>query len=220
MHVTENRVSLFLVGDIHSRISDYQKLLVSLPPGSRSIALGDLYLGRPGVDLPVLPPEHKFLRGNHDSPARATANRSYLGNFGYIEEHNIFFLSGAITASWRVLGNSKYWYPDEELSDVELDEAAELYAKVKPRILIAHEFPQEAVPDILQGLIGNYFAAKADCIDSRTCRALQKMVEIWRPERYYGGHYHVSRTFDLDGTRYQCLRELECCEVPTPSFIP
>jgi hypothetical protein len=61
-------MSLFLIGDIHGRINEYLKLLASLPPGSCSIVLGDLYLGRPGVQLPELPPEHKFLRGNHDDP--------------------------------------------------------------------------------------------------------------------------------------------------------
>jgi len=215
-----DRASLFLVGDVHGHISEYLALLASLPPSSCSIALGDLYLGRPGVNLPVLPPEHKFLRGNHDSPSSAAANPSYIGNFGYVEEQDTFFLSGARTASWRVLGNSKYCYPDEEVSEAELGEAVELYAKVTPRTLIAHEFPQEAIPEILQGLIGNYFAAKADCIESRTCRALQKMVEAWRPERFYGGHYHISRIFDLNGTRYRCLRELEICEVPRLSPIP
>jgi hypothetical protein len=211
------RASLFLVGDVHGHIPEYLALLASLPPSSCSIALGDLYLGRSGIKLPVLSPEHKFLRGNHDSPSSAAANPSYLGNFGYVEEHDIFFLSGAITASWRVLGNSKYWYRDEELSEAELGEAVELYAKVTPRTLIAHEFPQEAVPEILRGLIGNYFAAKTDCIKSR-CRALQKMIEVWRPESFYGGHYHISRTFDLNGTRYRCLRELEICKVPRLSF--
>jgi len=51
-------MSLFLIGDVHGRIDEYLKLLASLPPGSRSIALGDLYLGRPGVVLPELPLEH------------------------------------------------------------------------------------------------------------------------------------------------------------------
>lgn len=53
---------MFLIGDIRGRIDGYVRLLATLPPGARSIALGDLYLGRPGVHLPELPPEHKFIR--------------------------------------------------------------------------------------------------------------------------------------------------------------
>jgi hypothetical protein len=101
-------MSLFLIGDIHGRIDEYLKLLASLPPGSRSIALGDLYLGRPGVVRPELQPEHKFLRGNHDDPARCRAHPNYLGDYGYVPDDDLFFVSGAQAASWRVLGNSKY----------------------------------------------------------------------------------------------------------------
>jgi hypothetical protein len=205
--------ALYCIGDVHGRIPEYQKLLATLPPGSRSIALGDLYLGRRAVSLPDLLEEHKFIRGNHDDPDLCRKNPNYLGDFGYLADHDLFFLSGAQTASWRVLGNSKYWYRNEELSDADLEAAITLYAKTKPRALIAHEFPQEAIPELLRGLGGNYFEAKGNCINSRTPIALQRMVEIHRPERFFGGHYHISRTSDLKGTRYKCLRELEICEV-------
>jgi len=67
-----------------------------------------LYIGRPGVVLPELPPEHKFIRGNHDDPKFCREHPNYLGNFGYLPDDELFFVSGAQTASWRVLGNSKY----------------------------------------------------------------------------------------------------------------
>jgi len=76
-----------------------------------------LYIGRPGVVLPELPPEHKFIRGNHDDPKFCREHPNYLGNFGDLPDDELFFVSGAQTASWRVLGNSKYWYKDEELSN-------------------------------------------------------------------------------------------------------
>jgi hypothetical protein len=68
-------------------------------------------------------------------------------------------------------------------------------------------------------LVGNYFAAKADCINSRTCVALQRMLDIHRPEKFYGGHYHVSREFGLNGTSLRCLAELKMCEVPAEARI-
>jgi hypothetical protein len=52
---------------------------------------------------------------------------SYLGEYGYLPDDELFFLSGALTASWRVLGNSKYWYRDEELPPEELQAAFTLY---------------------------------------------------------------------------------------------
>jgi hypothetical protein len=205
---------LQLIGDIHGRIDDYRQLLASLPPGSRSIALGDLYLGRPNVYLPILAANHKFIRGNHDDPALARSHPNFLGDFGFLEPEEIFYLGGALTASWRVLGNSKYWFKDEELSQPELEAAIELYAERKPQILIAHEFPQEAVPELLRGLSGNYFEAKGNCADSRTSIALQRMIEIHRPKKFFGGHYHVRKQVALGGTTFRCLGELESCEIP------
>ena len=205
---------LFLIGDIHGKIDRYQALLASLPDDARSIQLGDVFLGRPDVHVPSMDRRHTFIQGNHDDPALCAAHENFLGRFGSLADDDLFFVSGAQTASWRVLGNSKYWYPEEQLSEAEFDEAIELYAKVRPRILIAHEFPQEAVPELLRGLSGNYFAAKADDIASRTCIALQRMLDIHRPERYYGGHYHIRKEFNMSGTNFRCLAELEMCEVP------
>jgi len=204
---------LFLIGDIHGKIDRYQTLLASLHADARSIQLGDVFLGRPDVHLPSMDRRHTFLQGNHDNPAVCAAHENFLGGFGYLAD-DLFFVSGAQTASWRVLGNSKYWYSDEQLSDADLEAAIDLYAKIRPRILVAHEFPQEAIPELLRGLSGNYFAAKADDIASRTCVALQRMIDIHRPERYYGGHYHVRKEFNLSGTTFRCLAELEMCEVP------
>jgi hypothetical protein len=200
---------VYLIGDIHGKIDRYQALLESLPAGPRSIQLGDVFLGRPDVCLPSMDRRHTFLQGDHDNPTLCATHENFLGRFGYLPDDNLIFVSGAQTASWRVLGSSKFWCSDEQLSEAEFQEAIELYAKVRPRILIAHEFPQEAVPDLLRGLVGNYFAAKADCITSRTCVVLQRMLDTHRPERFYGGHYHISRELVLNGTTFRCLGELE-----------
>jgi hypothetical protein len=47
-------------------MDEYLKLLASLPQGSGSIALGDLYLGRPDVSLPEMESQHRFITGVHD----------------------------------------------------------------------------------------------------------------------------------------------------------
>jgi hypothetical protein len=161
------------------------------------------------VSLPTLPPEHKFIRGNHDDPALCRKHPNYLGEFGYLPDDELFFVSGAQTASWRVLGNSKFWYRDEELAAKELQKAFELYQKTKPSVVISHDAPVEAAREVLKGLTGNYFAAKAETLSSRTCTALQKMFDAHKPERWYFGHYHLSRQFDLDQTWFQCLKEGE-----------
>jgi hypothetical protein len=206
-------MSLFLIGDPHGRIDEYLRLLASLPPGSRSIALGDLYLGRPGVALPELPPEHKFLGGNHDDPALCRAHRNYLGDFGYLPDDELFFLSGAQTASWRVLGNSKYWYADEEMSGSALNDAIALYKETRPKIVISHTAPSEAASEVLKDLNGSYFLNKRGDVESRTSRALQEMFEVHQPLAWYLGHFHINREFLIGETKFRCLAEMAGFEV-------
>jgi hypothetical protein len=206
--------NLHLVGDVHGRIDEYLKLLASLPPGSRSIALGDLYIGRPNINLPILPANHKFIRGNHDDPRLCHTHPNHLGTFGYNPKDDFFFLEGAFTVSAAVLQHSRYFYKDEELSPEELDAAVALYRETEPSIVISHDAPIEAAREVLKGLTGNYFTAKANTVKSRTCSALRRMFEIHKPQRWYFGHYHVHKQFDLSGTAFRCLGELEACEVP------
>jgi predicted phosphodiesterase len=201
-------MSLFLIGDPHGRIDEYLKLLASLPLGSRSIALGDLYLGRPSVVLPELPPEHKFLRGNHDDPKLCREHPNYLGDYGYLPDDDLFFVSGAQTASWRVLGHSKYWYRDEELSESNLDKAIAIYKATRPKLVISHTAPSEAAKEILKDLNGSYFLNKHGDLESRTSKALQEMFEAHQPSVWCFGHFHVNREFLIGETKFRCLAEM------------
>ncbi len=207
-------MSLLLIGDVHGRIPEYLRQLVTLPPGVRSIALGDMYLGRPGVHLPELPPEHKFLRANHDDPAPCRMHPNYLGDYGYLPDDDLFFVSGAQTASWRVLGNSKYWYKEEELSDSALNEAIGLYKETRPKLVISHTAPSEGAKEILKDLNGSYFLSKQIDLESRTSKALQEMFEAHRPSMWYFGHFHINREFVIGETRFRCLAELAICDLP------
>jgi hypothetical protein len=206
-------MSLFLIGDIHGRIDEYLKILDRLPPGSRSIALGDLYIGRPGVVLPELPPEDKFLRGNHDDPALCRMHPNYLGDYGYLPDDDLFFTSGAQTASWRVLGNSKYWYKDEELSDSDLNEAISLYKKTRPKLVMSHTAPSEGAKEILKDLNGSYFLNKHGDVESRMSLALQEMFEAHQPSAWYFGHFHINREFLIGETKFRCLAEMAEFEI-------
>ena len=206
-------MSLFLIGDPHGRIQEYQKLLASLPPRSRSVALGDMYLGRPGVHLPELPPEQKFLRGNHDDPKLCREHPNYLGDYGYLPDGDLFFVSGAQTASWRVLGNSKYWYADEELSNSDLNEAIGLYKETRPKLVISHTAPSEGAKEILKDLNGSYSLNKHGDVESRTSRTLQEMFEAHQPSVWYFGHFHLNREFLIGETKFRCLAEMAISQV-------
>jgi hypothetical protein len=184
-----------------------------MPKASSSFALGDLYLGRPGVALPTMDLRHLFIRGNHDSPSITASHPNFAGKFGYLADHGgTFFLSGAFTISGPVLQNSKYWYADEELSPQELNAAFDLYRETKPRILLSHEGPSDVVAEMLAEPLGNYAEAKRACIHSRAAVALQRMIQAHAPERHFFGHYHRRWTTERGVTTFRCLKEMEICE--------
>jgi hypothetical protein len=205
-------MSLFLIGDIHGHIPEYLKLLASLPHGSRSIQLGDTYLGYPNVDIPVMA-DHKFIRGNHCNPKLCKEHPNYLGDYGYLPDNDLFFVSGAQTASWRVLGNSKYWYADEEMSDSALNNAIAIYKDTRPKIVISHTAPSEAAKEILKDLNGSYFLNKHGDVECRTSKALQEMFEAHQPYAWYFGHFHINREFLIGETKFRCLAEMAGFEV-------
>ena len=119
---------MLLIGDVHGDIVKYQRLIKR---GRSSIQVGDLGLGFPGRDsvrmtnmfrLMDSRPEnhlyHKVMRGNHDNPDTFKGHEwtdghgkthkipplnSYLGDFGYLPDLDLFFVGGAfsIDQAWR-----------------------------------------------------------------------------------------------------------------------
>ena len=202
-----------IVGDVHGRTKTYQKWLYhNLDPESRSIQIGDMGLGFAGVGLPApgqppLSENHKFFRGNHDSPEKCRAHKNYLGDYGYLEQDSLFWVAGAwsIDRAYRIEGVS--WWPDEELSYAELEKAIDLYVEKKPRFVLSHEAPAKAANVLLANLMGPYFLAEGECANSRTAQALEAMLILHQPEKWVFGHYHVDKKFHVPGfdTEFICV---------------
>jgi hypothetical protein len=210
-------VSLFLIGDVHGKTEEYLAALAAMPKNATSFALGDLYLGRPGISLPTMDPRHRFIRGNHDSPALAEAHPNFAGKFGFIpEDGGVFYLSGALTVSAPVLQNSKYWYADEELSPQELDAAIDLYRESKPRILLSHEGPSEIVAEMLAGLDGNYVEAKRQCAKSRTAQGCPSRVAQRLSDLDSQADAHSTSTVNVVQSRVLARLDFTC----TISVLP
>jgi Icc-related predicted phosphoesterase len=125
----------------------------------------------------------------------------------------VFFINGAQTASWRVLGHSRYWYRDEELSESDLDKAIAIYKETRPKFVISHTAPSQAAREILKDLNGSYFLNKHGDMESRTSRALQEMFEAHQPPAWHFGHFHLNREFLFGGTTFRCLAEMATLEV-------
>ena len=136
--------------------------------------------------VPVLPERYRRDHGTKCSDSinqrRVALLRAdfclkhFLLRYAYLPDDELFFVSGAQTASWRVLGNSKYWFKDEELSNSDLNEAIGLYKDTRPKIVISQTAPAEGAKEILRDLNGSYFLNKHSDAESRTSRALQENV--------------------------------------------
>jgi hypothetical protein len=223
IHLQEQSVKITIIGDIHGKTGQYVHLLRKLEgqtPHATSIQLGDMGLGFSGVGLP--PPgttmptgNHTWFRGNHDDPQKCRRHPNYRGDWGYDKATDIFHVAGAfsIDRDHRIEGVS--WWPDEELSYSQLEKVIDEYIAAKPRIMLSHDCPEVVNKVLLYDLMGPYFLAKQACGVSRTCGALEAMLDAHQPEEWIFGHYHVDKEVHAPGykTKFRCVAELSTYEV-------
>lgn len=202
---------MLLIGDIHGKWTEYAKILEVYKP-ERSVQLGDFGWGfKPEpIDASVkqlhyamdnFGNDNKYIRGNHDNPERCKAHKYCIDDATFEEDTGIFYLGGAwsIDYAWRTEGMD--WWADEELSYDELYAAIDLYEKVKPRVVLTHECPEDII-----GYMAPWYKQE---FRSRTRDALGSMWSIHKPELWVFGHWHTSVTANFDGCQFTCLNELE-----------
>jgi hypothetical protein len=207
---------LVFVGDAHGKIDALLRLIGSYPCTAHIFQLGDLGLGFGTTHLPEQGPHFRWIRGNHDDPARCRAHPNYLGDFGYLPDLKLFYLGGGFSVDheWRKSsmrsGGAPVWWPDEQLGPEELRQAEALFADSQPKIVISHECPSSLATILLQES-GGGFAGSED--PSRTARSLQRMFEMHRPRYWIFGHYHIDKIMSLNDTTFRCCAELSCYEL-------
>ena len=205
------------IGDVHGAVDWY--LECGIQGAEASIQLGDFGLGFTGrtfstddkgneiwrsdgiVDTPLsaIPtmPTHKFICGNHDDAHFAALHPNCLGDYGYLEKMDIFFIRGAfsIDRKWRTPHID--WWPWEELDSVALHDMTKLFLECKPRIVVSHTCPISA--HIIM------FSAIREKMGSKTQQAMEAAFVGWKPEKWYFGHYHETKTRKIDNTTFTCV---------------
>lgn len=216
---------MILVGDVHGMLDRFRQMMKRLKtdfPDETVVQVGDLGLGFPKSQSSDFPDQMKFIRGNHDAPAVCRAHRNYLGDYGAIEidGHRIFYVSGAwsIDRAYRTEGVS--WWPEEELTIAELNQAFEQYLEYKPDVMITHDGPSHATTWILNrfSLAGTTPYREQSPHPTRTGQALSAMFEAYQPKLWVFGHWHTTWIKKIKGTVFVCLNELEFQRVDDINF--
>lgn len=202
---------MLFIGDVHGKFEQYLTKLGTEP----SLQIGDMGLGF-GDRAPTMAPQHKFLRGNHDDPGDCILHPNYAGEFGYWDDNpgkeGLFFCGGAfsIDKEWRIeyqrRNGQAIWWPDEELSEGQLEQAIQLYEKTKPEIVATHDCPESIGTVLLTKVAIGWRPEKR--VRTRTGVALQRMLERHMPKVWIFGHYHIDADFTVGATRFVCLNEL------------
>lgn len=192
---------LRFVGDVHGRFNDYYNRIVGC---NQTIQVGDMALGFPMY--PKFPDKvlnlegnHKFIRGNHDNPEVCNNNPLYLGDYGYIEEFELFYVSGAdsLDKEFRTIGID--WWENEQLAyTVFENEVFPLYQKVKPKIVVTHDCPLVATQAIYNFIYKH----------NLTVLALDEMMFMHKPEKWIFGHHHKWLNFTTCDVEFIGLKEL------------
>lgn len=198
------KTHLRIIGDVHGHTERYLRLLRK---SQYSIQVGDLafdYTFLSGTD----PTQHKFVGGNHDNYNKIQACPNYLGDYGTRSVPgfgDIFFVRGAFSIDWHLRIEGVSWWKDEELTLVEGYAALAAYKECKPNVVITHDCPLSVLPEIT---MSNWIKK------SRTQQLLQAMLEVHKPKLWVFGHYHRSWKAQIGPTKFVCLNELECLDLP------
>jgi hypothetical protein len=212
-----------IIGDIHGKFYDYEVHCLKMGfrhntdhVPERSIQVGDFGIGfysdywhSEVGHWQNDNPTHRFIRGNHDDPAKCKTMPGYIED-GTIED-DVMYIGGAwsIDHAWRTPGVD--WWADEELSYEELDKLISKFGQVKPRVVISHDCPTSVAYEMF--LSKGLGLAGAPQIKTRTGEALQAMFELHQPELHIFGHWHNTREMTISGTKFVCLGELDFIDV-------
>jgi hypothetical protein len=201
-----------IIGDIHGEWELYHQTAtdaINFGGCERTIQVGDFGVGFAGpywhdrADEFHWDGTHRFIRGNHDDPARCQKMTGWIKD-GFIE-NDVMFVGGAWSIDHALRTEGVSWWADEELSMEELYRMIAIYEQVKPRVMITHDCPQEVSTQmfIQSGLA--LFKGNAKTIPTRTAMAFSTMLDIHQPEEWYFGHWHNTMQYKYGRTMFHCL---------------
>lgn len=198
-------MGITLIGDVHGQ---YDRYVNMARKREYTVQIGDLGF-KYGCLSNLNPDCHKIVAGNHDNYSIIAEYTHYLGDYGNCSLGGVdfFYYRGAysVDRDMRTIGID--WWAEEEVSIDQFMEARNVYRETKPKIFVSHCCPHSVIAHFLDPI----YASRI--YNTKTDWALQELLNIHRPELWIFGHYHVSRSVVIDGTKFVCLNELETLEL-------
>lgn len=199
-------VGLRIFGDVHGKYKTHAKLcLKAEKEGFCTVQLGDYGFSYGTLKHYNLSPDfHKIVGGNHDNYDVIGDCPNNLGDFGEATLGGVtfFFVRGAYSVDQSLRTQGRDWWPEEELSYLQCQEALDAYQEIKPEIVITHDCPSEITEEMGSTLIR-----------TRTGELLQQMFDQHKPQQWFFGHYHKDWKCIVKGTQFQCLPELHQVDI-------
>ena len=196
------------IGDIHGDLNAWDELIKDQ---DKTIQVGDFGAGFvPIPDPHDVSLDHKFIRGNHDSPHACRNSSRWISDGTYYPETRMFLMGGAwsIDQAYRTPGVD--WWKEEELSYYELDQMIERYKEVRPSIMVTHDCPHSVAMKIFPNIM--------DIRGSRTSVALDVMFSQHKPDIWIFGHWHEHKNEVVDNTRFLCCDINQAIDINLPVY--
>lgn len=208
-----------VIGDIHGKVPPYLNLIAG---ADESIQVGDFGLGfipksfLSEVHAAHANGKHRFIRGNHDDPAKCRETPGYIEDGYFDAERSIMHVGGAwsIDHEHRKAADAQYgsvsWWPDEECTTAELLRIHASYVYHKPRVMITHDCPMQVSKRLF---FNGKYKMYGPHQSTQTAEALQAMFMEHQPELWIFGHWHIPADEHIDSTRFICLPELAYVDI-------
>lgn len=200
-----------LIGDIHGKLPEYAEVIKDC---DTSVQVGDFgwgffnEVGEEYVNTLHRDGRHRFIRGNHDDPQKC---RDVA--VGWIADgvasSDIMYIGGAWSIDWRLRTPGISWWWDEQLSHEQFEQVSEKYNEVKPAVVITHDAPHYVASKMFFGT----GLCKGWHEPSHTAMCLQRMFHEHQPALWVFGHWHHTTSITIEGTKFQCLGELDYIDI-------
>lgn len=187
------------IGDIHANWEWYNKVTAEYQD---TIQVGDFGCGFEkwapaplNIDQMVAG-NHQVFRGNHDDPAIIKTLPTYIPDGFYDKTGSVFCIGGGESTDCSRRQPGIDWWPDEQLSQEEMDVIQEAYLQAKPDLVASHECPEAVLLSMYPG-----HSRKP----SRTALFLERLFAVHRPKKWVFGHHHQYFARDIFGTKFTCV---------------